>query len=50
MTTPAIPCSAITGPAAWMGKDMAQHTEFWLRQLSAKNCLQMPNKAADLSS
>ena len=45
MTTPAIPRSIITGPAAWMGKDMAQHTEFWLRQLSAKNIADLEHAA-----
>ena len=45
MPKPAVPNSVITGPAAWMGKDMEQNTDAWLRHLSAKNITDLENAA-----
>jgi hypothetical protein len=45
MTLSSVPKSAITGPAAWMGKDMEKDSTIWLRHLSTGNITELENAA-----
>lgn len=42
---PQLPRSAITGPAAWIGTDMAADPQFWLRHLTAAEIADLENAA-----
>ena len=45
MQNPSIPNSIITGPSAWMGKDMKKNKGVWLQQLSDKNIADLESAA-----
>ena len=43
----AMPDSALTGPSAWLGEEMARHPERWLTQLSKEEIIELENAASN---